>query len=541
MAKKNIGVWLPSTSGGDTNNRGESASGGAPTKPVPVAPQPEKVAGDSTVPIRDYGRLENAQGTKYYEADGKFYKVGTGEEVQKSDIMGQNIMTHAGIIKDYQGIQGQAPMTEDEIRRDRIKSDIEAGKQFGEESIGNLRHADVVVRQGSVDESAYGTLAPGEVEKAEDLSTDLDRINTAVRQGRSEEVADILKRRKENLQGLSRGEMQAERDMAGQQINRASELQRRQLAAIQARTGVRGATAGAQQMQALTAAAQTRAGFERDLFLKNEQIKRQALGSYEASVGMAEQSEFQRQMAEMDRQKFNIGVTTQEAQLARQDRDAEYNRQNINIQRKMLADQFNEQTKLGIAQFNVQQQNLADQAKLDLQKYNIEQENKEKFGKMGASLGFAQLISAEKLGDAAIAAQYAAAASAAQSCFHPSTLIKMRDGSVKPIHDIRIGDDTAGGTVYALHITQAPKYDVYEYEGTIVAGSHAVMEDGEFVRVRMAKYSNPSIYQGLLYNIGVSNHRIYVNDVVYSDIDELDLVEEIDEMYLDGLNGVNFD
>lgn len=399
-------------------------------------------------------------------------------------------------------------------RRERIRGDIQAGIGLGKEIIG----------EGSLGRQTETGQVSTKLGRAttRDVTEGLGRTTTQFRQGRSSEIADILARRKENLQGLGRQELQAERDRAGQEISRQSESQRRQLAAIQARTGVRGGTAAAQQLGAISAGAQTRANFERDLFLKNEQIKREALGQFETSVSAAEQSEFGRRAAGAELEKFNLGQQFRERGL-----------QSENISRQLATQQFNlgqEFRTRGLESANVA-------ASIERERFNLQQQAQEKFGQQAVALGFAQLASGEVTAEQASQAQNAAAA-ASSGCFAPKTAIKMKDGSFKEIEDVFIGDETAHGVVYSLFVTQAPKYDMYEYNGVVVAGSHAVYEDGAWLRIREAKWSNPSLYKDILYNVGVQGHRLSIDGMTFSDIDELDLVEEIDELYLDGLNGV---
>jgi hypothetical protein len=71
--------------------------------------------------------------------------------------------------------------------------------------------------------------------------------------------------------------MQAQRDVAGQGIARATELSRRRLAAAQSRAGVRGATAGAQQMGVLQQGIQAQQGLEQQLLMNQREAQRQGM------------------------------------------------------------------------------------------------------------------------------------------------------------------------------------------------------------------------------------------------------------------------
>jgi hypothetical protein len=496
-----------------------------------AGPGPGESGGPATADPNAGGSGPTTSAAKFRESGGRFFDISTGAEVPRESAVGHLIQTdNAGIVKltglhtsidpaTGRVVSGEGAQTEAEFkggeRRKRIEGDLRAGLDLGKEIIG----------EGSLGrQQRAGTVAEGLDRLTGDVTVaeDLGRIQSSIRQGRSADVQDILARRRANLQGLGREEVQAERARAGQEISRQAEQQRRALAAIQARTGVRGGTAAAQQMQAVTAGARTRAEFERDLFLRNEQIKREALSQFEQSVGAAERGEFERQVAGAELERFNLSQQLQERQL-----------QIGNIQRTQAQSEFN------IAQqFRERQIEQANQqALIEQERFNLEQAAREKFGQQAVSLGFAQLASAELTAEQAAQAQ-ASAAQASSGCFHPETLIAMKDGKQKRIQDIHLGDETKYGVVYSLLVTQSPLYDMYSYEGVTVAGSHAVKENGQWVRVREAVNAIPSTYRGMLYNLGVKNHQLSANKILFSDIDELDLVSEIDELYLDGLNGI---
>lgn len=98
--------------------------------------------------------------------------------------------------------------------------------------------------------------------------------------GRLGEVADVqtaLQGARELAGGLTGAEMQAQRDIASQNINLSTEQARRRLAAAQARAGVRGATAGAQQAGIIGQGIQAQQGLERDLLMRQREARRQGV------------------------------------------------------------------------------------------------------------------------------------------------------------------------------------------------------------------------------------------------------------------------
>jgi len=106
------------------------------------------------------------------------------------------------------------------------------------------------------------------------------------RLGTDVEVQDTLQRFKDiSEQGLSRQEVEAERAAAFQGIDRSTQTSQRALQAALARAGVKGATAGQQLLQGELGGLQAKAGVERDLFLKSEQLKREGLADYSQRLG----------------------------------------------------------------------------------------------------------------------------------------------------------------------------------------------------------------------------------------------------------------
>ena len=90
--------------------------------------------------------------------------------------------------------------------------------------------------------------------------------------GRLGEQADVkasLDVLRGQLGGFSAPELQAQRDVMGQGIARQTQMAGRRLAAAQARAGVRGATAAAQQGNIAAQGIQAGTNLERDLFLAN--------------------------------------------------------------------------------------------------------------------------------------------------------------------------------------------------------------------------------------------------------------------------------
>jgi hypothetical protein len=97
--------------------------------------------------------------------------------------------------------------------------------------------------------------------------------------GTDADVQAALQTRRQALGGLTGQEMQGQRDVATQRIQGQTESARRRLAAAQARSGVRGGTASAQQAGVIGQGIEAQAGFERDLMLQNRAAQQTAAGN----------------------------------------------------------------------------------------------------------------------------------------------------------------------------------------------------------------------------------------------------------------------
>lgn len=114
----------------------------------------------------------------------------------------------------------------------------------------------------------------------------------------SQDVADIIAQRRQQMNGFTPQEMNAYREEGVNNINQGLQTNLRQLRSVQGSNGIRGGMAAGQQAQLLRGAQQAQAQNERDLFLKNIDAKRTGLDKMEQST--------------MDREKFNIGQQNKE-------------------------------------------------------------------------------------------------------------------------------------------------------------------------------------------------------------------------------------
>lgn len=86
-------------------------------------------------------------------------------------------------------------------------------------------------------------------------------------------------------------------------------------------------------------------------------------------------------------------------------------------------------------------------------------------------------------------------------CYGWGVMILMEDGTWREVQTLRIGDRVMlGGEVTA--VGQAKGSFTFDYKGCPVTGSHAVFEDGRFVRVKDSDHrSNEDSYRGGIYPV----------------------------------------
>lgn len=316
--------------------------------------------------------------------------------------------------------------TKAEAELARIKAENEAQMAKAAQT-GNLQAADA---QRGIS-FAKETLGFGE--------GTLGRLDSGAQQGIADRFRDLS-------QGMSAEELQANRDKAGEQINRSTQTMNRQLQGLQQRQGIRGATAASQQLGILSQGEDRKADFERDLFLKDRGARMEGLQNL--------------RQAEADLQQIN--------------------------------------------------------------KFNLAQAAQERYDLAQSGLSFMQMGQAERAAEKAAEAQRAAAAARSGGCFAPDTLIRMEDGTLKPICLITIGERLfLGGTVYSM-LSFANGEDTYSFRDTLVTGSHAVLYEGKWKRVQDTGVEKVARVP-FVCSLSCENHRIVTEDeAIFADYDEVD-------------------
>jgi hypothetical protein len=111
-------------------------------------------------------------------------------------------------------------------------------------------------------------------------------------------------------------------------------------------------------------------------------------------------------------------------------------------------------------------------------------------------------------------------------CFLPDTLVEMLDGRVSPIGWLQLGDETRGGKVESIRRAMAD--DVFNYHGVKVSGGHAVLDRGEWKRIRDCKDAELIHGEFEVVSIVTSKHRVYVEGVTFADEFETPAYEWLD-------------
>lgn len=363
-----------------------------------------------------------------------------------------------------------------ELTGNAIQDDVKRGQKFGQEvlgnglgrlgtnaTIGNLRQQ---LAQQTKDRSDARALAPS-IQK-EDIAlkqqnldplmqirdqnlaqVNIGKVGTldAVQKGQEQAYVSGAYNRMQDIanKGLSREELQAQREALTQQLQRAQQTASRTALAQQGQAGVQGAIAGRQLMDINMQAAGQRANIARDLFLQSEQIKREAVGNLN-QIGLQRQGLEDTRNQQFQALNLQRGSTllqaNQNRDIAQSQLDASRNLNIANLaqskdittmqaaqQRSQALANLESQRQLNQANLSIQRttgneamfQNrqsafeaaLANQMSTEsaLQTFDLGQASKEKNLLLQAGLGFGALGSSERGASKAAEASAAAAAS----------------------------------------------------------------------------------------------------------------------------------
>ena len=123
-------------------------------------------------------------------------------------------------------------------------------------------------------------------------------------------------------------------------------------------------------------------------------------------------------------------------------------------------------------------------------------------------------------------------------CHLAGTKIRMADGSIKNIENLKLGDQLAlGGTLLSKGESFQTEL-LYNYNNVLVTGSHAVFEQGNWLRVEESELAYSVEAEGLLYPLVTENNLIVTEDgQVWADMNEVDDTYNLtDDDIIDKLN-----
>ena len=120
------------------------------------------------------------------------------------------------------------------------------------------------------------------------------------------------------------------------------------------------------------------------------------------------------------------------------------------------------------------------------------------------------------------------------SCFSPGSVFRMKDGSLKAVEDIKVGDlMEKGGKVYGILQGDGTVCDWYRYGDSYVTGSHFVKERGKWMPVWKSKKAEALLFSGFdtWYCVLNTKHLMVAGDkTVFTDFDAVDSVnDELEE------------
>lgn len=262
------------------------------------------------------------------------------------------------------------------------------------------------------------------------------------RLGQSADIQKGLDVLRQGAEGFSSAEATARRERALENIGQQTRGSSRALQAALARAGVKGGAAGAQLRDVELGGLQQRANVERDLFLAGEDARRSgARDLIQASSNIG---------------KFDLGQAAREKNIALQ-------------------------SGLGFAQLGTAERAafLSSQA---ASKAAAARSSAVGGGGAGGALSGGLIGGLIGGGGGAIAG-----AVGGIFCHEENTMVRMSDGSLKKIKDLRLGDETLLGGKVTLKGDMLNEEEIYEYAGEFVTGSHFIVEDNIWLRVDQSK------------------------------------------------------
>jgi len=115
-------------------------------------------------------------------------------------------------------------------------------------------------------------------------------------------------------------------------------------------------------------------------------------------------------------------------------------------------------------------------------------------------------------------------------CLRKDTPITMKDGSEKPVCEIKVGDKVKkGGKVLAVHLFSGKNVQMYLYKNKlVVASSHLILEDGKWIRMKDSKYAKPlDKGEKEIYCLSTKKGKIFIKGNLFADYMETETPEQM--------------
>jgi hypothetical protein len=119
-------------------------------------------------------------------------------------------------------------------------------------------------------------------------------------------------------------------------------------------------------------------------------------------------------------------------------------------------------------------------------------------------------------------------------CFDGLTPIRLQNGQIKPIKDIRVGDILKGNNgVKGILEFNSENVEMYDYHSIVVSGDHLVREDGKWVRVKDSQDADRIDYyfNDRIYCLITETSEIEINGIRFGDYNETSDYKVIRNIY----------
>lgn len=112
-------------------------------------------------------------------------------------------------------------------------------------------------------------------------------------------------------------------------------------------------------------------------------------------------------------------------------------------------------------------------------------------------------------------------------CFHPDTRVKLYDGRVTPMCDVKVGETLEGGQIVeSIMLFSGSNTDVVTIGGVVVSGNHKIMHKNAWIRCEDHPAAEPAERTPFLLCMNTSTHTIPINGMLFKDYEETDDTDE---------------